>query len=676
MNKAMKHITFLLVALFSFAFYGCSEDIIDNTPSEKGTLLTLYVDTGVSTRLAELPVGEISNNHKGKQNIGLYIYYEEDYVKDDLTKPYIRNLECKVEGNKLVPVDGSSIYIYDRMTIVAFYPYNENVSVFTVKADETEYPITESDYEKQTYIPYRAQTNVDPTNAFMIRLNLVPQQTFKIQLVLVADNPSDFPTSTDKQDGSIKLLPGIDPRTETDYVQGTDRREFWVDDINNFTPGTGGKYVRRYNAYIWKSGEGDKHHDEYTHHNNKIEKGELLFQSDELTLLVPEAIDFSQRRVYRYGYNMNTGEIFVPTSENLVYDAETLQAAGSAYQVCDINLTGFNWTPKQYYSGTYDGGGHKIVGLEVNVTPTVNNPDGSGKQGFGLFGSIVGNAVLKNIHLVEPEITVDFTDPNLTDTVYVGALCGIANPKLPEDELRKRVEIGLPPGISDVVKKALMEDLMKEFTNTTSTIRGSKVENPTIVTNGENMVAGGVCGAVGDQDQKGSVKDSYISEGSIKVNATDEEMKKKYENANVGGFTGQVSAGSVTNSYTAMTNVEGYVKDEEEDTTTDPPTIRIVSKDIATGFSGKVATGEELSAGVTATVTNCRTMKEDAVVTKFTDSWPSWPLFNGGMLKRPDGWPAWPTQDALDYDAWGNNGTSPSTYPTLIWESPFYVENK
>lgn len=681
MNKSMKYIPFLFIALLSFAFYGCSEDIIDNVPSEKGTLLNLYVDTGVKTRLAELPVGEISNEHDGKKNIGLYIYYEDDYAKGDLSKPYIRNLECeRTSDGRLMPVDGSNIYIYDRMTIVAFYPYNKDVSDFKVKTDETEYPITESNYEQQTYIPYRAQTNVDPTNAFMISLNLIPQQTFKIQLVLVANQVSDFPVSQERQDGSIKLLPSVDPRAGDSYVEGIDRREFWVDEINNFTPGTGGKHVRRYNTYIWKSGQDDKHHDAYKHDNNKIEKGELLFQSDELTLLVPEAIDFSQRRVYRYGYNMNTGEIFVPTSENLVYDAETLQSAGSAYQVCDIDLTGFPWEPKQYYSGTYDGGGHAITGLKVDATPTEDNLDGSGKQGFGLFGSIAGGATLKNINLVKPKITVDFTDSNLTDTVYVGGLVGIANPKIPEDILRQQVAQNLPPGISEVVRKALMEDLMKASTNTPSTIRGSKVDKPIIVASGENMVAGGLAGAIGDQNQSGQVIDSYVSEGSIAVNAgtgENDEIRKEYENANVGGFIGQLSAGSVANSYTTMENVVGYVKIETPNP--DNPLEPIIeSEEIASGFSGKVFAGDELPAGVTATVTDSRTVKEDTAsgVYEFS-SWPNWSLFNGGTLVRLDGWPAWPTQDALTvYDSWGNMGTSPDTYPTLIWESPFHVENK
>lgn len=676
MNKIMKHIIFLGLALLFFLFYGCSENTIDNTPSEKGTLLNLYVQAGANTRLAELGnVDNINTPTDGKQHIGLYIYYQDDYDNNDLTRPYIRNLECKVESGKLVPVNNNKIYVYDRMTIVAFYPYNANASKFNVKTDETEYPITESDYEQQTYIPYRAQTNVNPTNAYMANLDLIPQQTFKIELVLVAGNPADFPRSQDKQNGDIKLLPSIDAHTDV-YSNGIDRREFWVDRIDNFTPSTGGQYVRRYNAYIWKSGIDDKHHDGYKHNDNKIEKGDLLFQSNELTLLVPEAIDFGQRIVYRYGYNMNTGEIFVPTSENLVYDAETLQNAGSAYQVCDINLTGFNWTPKKYYNGTYDGGGHAIKGLKINASPSGNVNDGTGKQGFGLFGSIIGNSTLKNINIDSPEITIDFTNPALTDTCYIGALCGIVNPTLPADQIRSIVAGGVPSELSDIVKEALIEDLMKDFTNTTSAIRGCKIEDPQITANGENIIAGGLCGSAGNQKQKASIKDSYVSQTSpsagIAINAGSEEMKQRYENVHVGGFCGLVSAGSVTSSYGTLTTIHGYVK--EEDTSTTPPTI--ISKDVSNGFCN-VATG--LPSGVTVSISGCYTEKEDVTtgVTKFSNGWPSsWPLFNGGVLKTPDGWPTWPTQESLgDYDSWKDMGTQPSIYPTLIWESPFYVEN-
>lgn len=678
MKKIIKYIAFLGLALLPFIFYGCSEDTLEEKLPEKGTPLNLYVkSSGAVTRLEELgSIDDINTLTDDKQHIGLYIYYQDDYDQDNLTKPYIRNLECQIDDKgRLVPVNGQSIYIYDRMKIVAFYPYNAHVSDFIKRADESEYPVSESDYEQQTYIPYRGETTVNPTNAFLVSLNLAPLQTFKVQLVLVADQPADFPQSQDKQNGEIKLFPTIDPHT-TGYTAGEDRREFWVDRIDNFSPGTGGKYVRRYNAYIWKTPEADKHHDAYKHQNNKIEKGELLFQSDELTLMVSEAIDFSQRSVYRYGYNMNTGEIFVPTSESLVYDAETLQNAGSAYQVCDIDLNGFNWTPKKYYSGNYDGGGHAIKGLKIDEAPTVNNPDGSGVQGFGLFGSIVGNSTLKNINLVSPEITVDFTNSALTDTCSIGALCGVVNPKLPAGELYNAISATVPEGLPDVVRDALIQEQMMNFVNTTSTIRGCKVENPSIEANGEKVIAGGLCGVVGSTDQKGSIQDSYVSQTStaagIAVNAATEEMKITYEQGNIGSFCGLLASGSITNSYTSLSTVYGYHK--WVNTATTPVTI--ASTEASTGFCD-IAAG--LPSGVTASVNGCYASKQEDIagVTNFADGWPAWPLFNGGNLTTADGWPAWPVQQSLgDYEFWGSMGSQASVFPTLIWESAFYLENK
>lgn len=674
MNRTIKNIAYLWLALlFSFSFCGCSEEMQDSTLPGEGTLLNLYVEsTGISTRVEELgSAADMAILKDGKQNIGLYIYYQDDYDRNDLSKPYIRNLQCTVTGNKIVPLGSGNIYIYDRMTIVAFYPYNEHANDFKTKADENGYPITESDYEDQTYIPYKATTTVNPTNAFMATLNFNPQQTFKVQLVLVADKESDFPQSTNWTDGSIKLLPNIDSLADS-YTDGTDRREKWVDKYETFTPSplSSGQYVRRYTAYIWKSsGSSVPHHDGYTHEDNKIEKGDILFESQELTLMVSQNIDFAQQQVYRYGYNMNTGEIFIPTSESLVYDATTLKNAGSAYQVCDVDLSGVTWTPKTYYSGTYDGGGHAIKNLTIHATPTANNSDGMGNQGFGLFGSIVGNAVLKNINLVSPTVTVDFTDTNLTDTCSVGALCGIVNPTLPTSQIRDIVAAGVPEDIPESVKEALIQDLMKDYTSSTSTIQGCKVENPQITATGENVIAGGLCGSAGNQKQKAEIKDSYVSQTGTAA-LTVNNSSTTYRNAYASGFCGSLTAGSITNCYTTLTDVKGY----KQVTTGTPPVANVI--EIGTGFCN-VVPSTSFPPGTATSVSACYTKKDDATsgVGDFDSSWPGgWPLYNGGTLIDSDGWPTWPKESWSN--SWASMGASPSTYPTLIWENPFILENK
>lgn len=689
MNGIIKHIVYTGAALLTLCFCGCADETAtDATPSKEGTLLNMYVSTGATTRLTELgSVGNMSETTNDSfKDVGLYIYYQDDYDKGDLSKPYIRNLHCTVNGSKLTA--DKEIYIYDRMTIVAFYPYNAEMSkeenYFSQKVDEKAYPITESDYSQQYYIPYRAQTNVNPTNAYMIELHFTPQQTCKVEVVLVADQVSDFPKSKNISDGSIKMLPGVD-RYEGSYNADTgDLRENWLDGIEDFPKDNaspvGGKYVRRYNAYVWKSGENDPHHDkDHKHFNNILNAGEELFVSDKLILTVPKTVNLSEETVYRYGYNLNTGEIFIPTSDKLVYDATSMQDVSfddyRAYQVCDVDLNGITWTPKTAFKGTYDGGGHKISNLTLNGTVAAagTEPD---KQSFGLFKSITSESTLMNIDLVNPTITVDFSN-NQKDICYVGALCGIVNPELTDAQKEKMIRDGLPPELSEPVRQALVQEKLKDFANSTCYIRGCKVTNPTITVKGENVRVGGLCGGAGNQKQKAEIKDSYVWQESadnsyqgIAVNA-EENDKKTYVAAYTGGFCGMLSNGSITNCYSKIEKIKAYIKKETQAENGNPVTT--TSQEVAQGFYNP-APKEEKS---TISVNGCYTQKTDAdaSVTSFNTGWPTgWPLFkddttvtNGGTgeVDYPGTYPAYQWKDS-----WYDMGTKNSNYPSLIWEHP------
>lgn len=693
MNGIIRYIFGLSILLSVFCLGGCADDtLVDSSKGEGGAQLNIYASVNtVNTRLAELGSADnMFTDAKGKKNIGLYIYYEDDYKADDLSKPYIRNLECTYEGGKLVPITQENIYIYDRMTIVAFYPYNaamsEEANYFSVKEDEKAYPISESDYSQQLYIPYRAQTNVNPTNAYMINLGFGPQQTCKVEVVLVADEIGDFPQSKSLTDGKIKLLPTVD-RYEGTYNSTTgDLRENWLDAIKDFpaddeykqsTP-VGGKYARRYTAYVWKSGASDKHHDpDHKHDNNILPKGEVLFESDKLILRVPAQVNLNEETVYRYGYNMNTGEIFIPTSDKLVYDAASLQGVKfdeyRAYQVCDIDLSSIaNWTPKTAFKGTYDGGGHKIENLNYSTTASQTG-DIPLKQSFGLFSQITSESTLMNIELVNPKITVDFSNDALIDTCYVGALCGLVNPELSEEEKRAMILSGLPDELSGPVKEALIKERLADFAQTTCYIRGCKVTDPVITVTGENVRVGGLCGGAGNQKQKAEIKDSYVWQSSntaypgILVNAASNEIKSKYNNAFVASFCGILAnsgdKGGIKNCYSTLQKVQAFVKDAT------------TAKDIATGFY-RPATGDELLG--TATVSDCYVLKTETNpgVINFANGKPNnWPLFkddktvtNGGVggtpgIDYPGAYPAYKWTDSWK-DMDGNN-----SYPSLIWET-------
>lgn len=667
--KTMKYITYLFGVLLASFLYGCSDEVVNHPePDAKGTLLNLYVGDIAThgTRLAELGgSGSISDGRspsKGdnKENIGLYIYYTDDYNADNLTKPYVRNMECKVEGGKIIPVDGSNIYIYDRMTIVAFYPYNAAADdyTFSSRADEKKYPITENDYSYQYYIPYRAQANVNPTNAYMVTLYLEPQQTVKIQVVLVSDDRALFPDATSQTDGVVKIVPGIDPQ---DAATGEDRRENWVDIVqqpygSEPEPASSGMHVQRFTSYIWKNNDpknaANPHHgDNSNHHDNTFKKGDVLLKSDKLTLFFPEDLQISEGNVYRYGYNLTTGEMFIPTSDNLIYDATSFRAlasGGEGYQVCDIDLKDYPWTPLDF-SGTYDGGGHAIKNMEIKSVPDDGN--------VGLFGSVTGNSIIKNLHLENPVIEVENTDP--TKVLNVGALVGQLNRALtPEEEerriqaLKDALEESLPPGLPESVIQALLADLLKEQEGDgVSRVQGSKVTNPTIKVMGDNVVVGGLAGVVGnDQNYRGDIKDAYVSGGTIEVNKG--VNPNTYEDVWVGAFAGLVNGGSISRSYTTA-SAEGYVKP----TPTVPVDPDAQPEEVGKGFTN-IVDPVPAGTGVTDSFTANLKNNTEAGVTEFSTSWPSW-----GTTAE------WPKANSTLGNCWGDMGSAPSAYPLLVWES-------
>lgn len=685
MEKITKYINYLWIAAFALCIGSCADEMESQQKSEEGTLLNLYIEMQghANTRLAELPYDQIGTE-AGKNNykdVGLYIYYEDDYNAGNLSKPYIRNLHMTYDetNKKLVSAAETSskeIYIYDRMTIVAMYPYNNGAQDFTTKNDEESYYFSESDYKNQLYIPYRAETKVNPTNAYTARLYFKPKQTCKVQIVLTADDPKMFPTyNADKNksvanEASITILPSVDPVTIGDY-NNTDRREQWIDSYKEFdapNPTSSGKYVRRYTAYIWKTGDDLPHHDDNRHSDNIIEKGSILFKSDKLTLTVPATVNLAERQVYRYGYDLNSGEIFIPTSESLIYDEATLRVPkfsdNRAYQVCDIDLSSeTNWTPLNIHGKTYDGGGHKIKGLKINATMTAATDDNKPlSQSFGLFGTLTSGGYnnelaskLMNIHLVAPKIVVNGNAS--ADTCYVGALCGQLNQELSLEDRRQKIMDALPPELSLPVKEALVAEALRDGAAvTTCTIEGCKVENPKIeVTNAKVAVVGGFCGSAGNQTQIGNILESYLTQ-TVDGNSEYISVTAAGDSAPiVGSFCGLIAQGEIKNCYTTLKDVNA-------------------SGASTAGFAYQLNT-----AGKKAVVSDCYTTAEDfaaettpdevtkATATQFSDRWPSWTLFSNQSNSPFNKWPCVTWENY-----WANLGSTPNIYPALMWEEKPY----
>lgn len=647
MNCRIYSVVLLAVAaLFSAS---CTKNDPDGLSGGKaeGTLLRMNVSFDPQTRLAELPnVGAINDDEHGLKDLGLYIYYQDDYAGDDLSKPYIKNRRCRVSGNELVILskDGQTeeegVYVYDNMVIVAFYPYNENPGEFLTRADEEKYPITRKDYAEQTYIPYRAEVrNVNPTNAYYVNLSLRPKHTYKIEVVLVSDQ--EFPASVDNRDGNIRILPDIDPADNGADPQ-VGRREVWFDNYWVRSNRTGGSNVCRYTGYIWTE-NGDRM-------PNDIEQGELLLETGDFSLIASRKVTVSEGFVYRYGYNLSTGKMFVPTSSSLVWDAESLAGVtgGTYCQVCDIDLDNYPWTPRPYLGGRFDGGGNKISNMKIQT---------SGSAPVGLFTHIQG-ATVCNVDLVNPEIRVESGD----DQVCVGAITGKLNPApSPEDiELIRQSLPPLPDELSQVVKDALIEEMLMDALGSRANIAGCRVENPVVTVNGLSPIVGAVAGKVGESNEKanfnGWIWDTYVLDGSIEVNDADRE---KNEGAYVGGFVG-LNNNLVTRSYTTLQDIKAVWRTEKTDpgNPSGPPIITEEDR-----FSGFGFLGDEFAEPGKFTSSYTELADGNPGVSEFgTEGWPTWGTYD-------DIWPvyyhiSW-SGDPANGTFWYNMGAEGVNYPTL-----------
>jgi len=86
-------------------------------------------------------------------------------------------------------------------------------------------------------------------------------------------------------------------------------------------------------------------------------------------------------------------------------------------QTADLDLAGLQWTSiglgaSHYFSGTYDGNGKTISGLNINIADYYQ----------GLFGSIGSDSTVKNVKLLDVSITVTGST-----NLYIGAVAGFSN---------------------------------------------------------------------------------------------------------------------------------------------------------------------------------------------------------------------------------------------------------
>jgi len=238
-----------------------------------------------------------------------------------------------------------------------------------------------------------------------------------------------------------------------------------------------------------------------------------LGQNGEDTSATTEEKDFvvSENAVDTWDGKTSTptlsGSIYaINTAEELAWVASQYSNKFKGYTIQlnnDIDLAGHNWerigghssvgstSATYYFDGTFDGQGHTIS----NMTITETN---YGRTGYvGLFGYIGENAVVKNVGLINPVITVDGATGS-GNNYGVGAL------------------IGYCKGKSTAVTK-----VEKCF------VRGGSIS---VVDTGSNM---GIGGLIGNLYYRADIKSCYVQGTTI-------ISEPKNNTTTVGGLIGYV----------------------------------------------------------------------------------------------------------------------------------------
>jgi hypothetical protein len=186
--------------------------------------------------------------------------------------------------------------------------------------------------------------------------------------------------------------------------------------------------------------------------------------------------------------------------------------------------SGAGFVPVGAFTGTFDGQGHKITGLFINRT-----------MGLGLFGSTGSGAIIKNVGLV---------DVNITGSDYVGGLVGFNHPGTIENSYATGSVSG------DLRIGGLVGENWGAITNSYAT--GS------VTSTGYHVggLAGSNYGAITNSYATGRVTAYYIvgglvgwNTGGAITNSYATGMVTGYYNDRVGGLVGQFDYGPITNSY-------------------------------------------------------------------------------------------------------------------------------
>ena len=195
----------------------------------------------------------------------------------------------------------------------------------------------------------------------------------------------------------------------------------------------------------------------------------------------------------------------------------------------DLNGTGLReWTPINNYTGTFDGGGHGISGLYINIENGISDT----YVYVGLFGYIGRGGKVQDLNIKDSDITGSAT---VNDAgVSVGSVCG---------ENHGTIENCSNSG--DVTGSGNVGGFCGQ--NDSSIINCSN--SGTVTGTGSSDNVGGFCG----YNNAGTIENCYNT-GPVSGSVTGKDAI-----ANVGGVCGRNNGGTITNCYWLNTSCDSGI---------------------------------------------------------------------------------------------------------------------
>jgi hypothetical protein len=260
----------------------------------------------------------------------------------------------------------------------------------------------------------------------------------------------------------------------------------------------------------------------------------------------PEQVTAEESNTAGGAFEGMEGFYKIARGSDLAWFATTVNGGNgtiSAIVTDDIQLSGFDWTKignnnaNNSYKGTFDGGGHTVSGLYINVTTTYE----------GLFG-FINAATVKNL-------TVEGSVKSTANNAYVGGLIAFSSNGSVIENCHNKATVSGTTYVGGILG----------YSNN-ATLRIVNCTNSGDITASNNSVGGilghilnGTTAVISEVSNSGTISASGDNVGGIVGTSVDAQIRNavntgdvRSSGTRVGGISGNMTAvGSITNAYNA-----------------------------------------------------------------------------------------------------------------------------